>query len=85
MSERITWETCPRCGTLAALAWRGGTLVDVDCPGECAITSVDFDRRTPRRTTFQFPAPVAPRRAGAEAGPSKPPSELSPLDGPVPS
>lgn len=85
MSGRVTWETCPRCGTLAALGWHAGTLVHVDCPGECRVTSADFARRAPRRITFQFSAPVAPRKAEAETGPSRPQSNLSPPDASVPS
>ena len=81
MSERVTWEPCPRCGTLAALGWRGGTLVHVDCPGDCRVACAEFVSHVPRRVTFQFPAPVAPRKIDAETGLSWLRSAPSPPDG----
>ena len=72
MSDRVTWETCPRCGTLAALGWHSGTLVQVDCPRGCSVTAADVARTAPRRRTFQFPAPVAPRKAGVGGGRARP-------------
>jgi hypothetical protein len=44
MSDRITWEPCPRCGGLAAAGWAAVTsgagqaedrLVEFDCPAGC--------------------------------------------------
>ena len=63
-SERVTWETCPRCGLSAAVGWRGGVLVEVDCPGGCRLTSSDFAGRGPNG--LRFPIPVATRTTGAE-------------------
>jgi len=47
MSDVITWETCPRCGRVAAVGWssiRGdhdGEImrlpVEFDCPDGCAL------------------------------------------------
>jgi hypothetical protein len=37
-SERITWETCPRCGLTAAVGWLGGVPVEFDCTAGCAPT-----------------------------------------------
>jgi hypothetical protein len=60
-SERVTWETCPRCGLSAAVGWQRGTVVEVDCPGGCQLTAADFTRRGAKGLTF--PTPVAPRSA----------------------
>ncbi len=48
-SERVTWETCPTCGRCAAVGWRGGIPVEVDCPGGCGLTAAEFTRRTHQR------------------------------------
>ncbi|WP_448625645.1 hypothetical protein [Geodermatophilus sp. URMC 64] len=45
MSERVTWETCPRCGRSAAVGWVDGRAVEVDCPGGCALPSAEFARQ----------------------------------------
>lgn len=37
-SERITWETCPRCGLTAAVGWLDGVPVEFDCTAGCAPT-----------------------------------------------
>lgn len=37
MSERVTWETCPNCQRLAAVAWLNGTPVVCDCPNGCRL------------------------------------------------
>jgi anti-sigma regulatory factor (Ser/Thr protein kinase) len=29
--ERISWETCPHCGLTAAVGWRDGVPVELDC------------------------------------------------------
>lgn len=55
MSGRVSWETCPRCGRSAAVAWRSGTLVQVDCPGGCPLTAVDFARQASSHGPFHFP------------------------------
>jgi len=47
VSERITWETCPKCGTEAALGWircvdaNAGVEVpgEFDCPSGCLLTA----------------------------------------------
>lgn len=38
MSERVTWEECPQCRRLAALAWLDGVPVEFDCPNGCRLT-----------------------------------------------
>ena len=42
MADRVTWETCPECGGLAAIGWaraRGSAslveAVEFDCPNGC--------------------------------------------------
>ncbi len=45
-SERVTWETCPTCGRCAAVGWRDGSPVEVDCPGGCRVSAAEFARRT---------------------------------------
>ena len=57
-SERVTWETCPRCGLSAAVGWRDGMLIEVDCPGGCRLTATDFAGRGSERR--RFPMPLAP-------------------------
>jgi hypothetical protein len=47
MSERVSWEVCPRCGCLAAVGWvavpgvRSGSWesrpVEFDCPAGCQV------------------------------------------------
>jgi hypothetical protein len=37
VSERVTWETCPACGRLAAVGWLDGVPVQFDCPGGCRL------------------------------------------------
>ena len=60
--ERVTWEVCPRCGLSAAVGWRDGALVVVDCPGGCRLTAADFARRKAKE--FRFRPPVAPEPTG---------------------
>jgi hypothetical protein len=48
VSDRVTWETCPRCGQSAALGWTtirwitGDPLLELPvefaCPSDCDIT-----------------------------------------------
>jgi hypothetical protein len=38
MSDRVTWASCPQCGAWAAVGWRGGTVVEVDCRQQCELT-----------------------------------------------
>jgi hypothetical protein len=40
MSERVTWEACPRCGSPAAVGWARVPMA-ADAPGECR--PVEFD------------------------------------------
>ena len=61
--ERVTWETCPRCGSSAAVGWRDGTLVEADCPSGCRLTAADVAWRGPKRGTF--PPPTGPRTTPA--------------------
>jgi hypothetical protein len=58
--ERVTWETCPRCGLSAAVGWRDGALVTVDCPGGCRLAAADFSRRGAKRFRFRPPVPPEP-------------------------
>jgi hypothetical protein len=77
--ERVTWETCPRCGLSAAVGWRDGALVAVDCPGGCRLVAADFSRRGARRLRFRPPVAPEPTVDGAArvaAGPL--PSRLRP-------
>jgi hypothetical protein len=60
--ERVTWETCPRCGLSAVVGWRDGALVAVDCPGGCRLTAADFTRRGSKGLRFR--PPVAPEPTG---------------------
>ena len=64
-SERLTWETCPSCGRSAAVGWRGGIPLEVDCPGGCAVGAEVFARRTPR--TGDLPSSAARWTAAARA------------------
>ena|SRR5687767_430214 len=57
--ERVTWETCPRCGLSAAVGWRDGALVAVDCPGGCQLTATDFARRGAKGLRFRAPLRAA--------------------------
>jgi hypothetical protein len=40
MSERVTWEVCPRCGAVAAVGW---AAVPGAGSGPCASVPVEFD------------------------------------------
>src|SRR4051812_49878200 len=44
VSERITWETCPRCGLTAAVGWLDGVPVEFDCTAGCALTGQHLAR-----------------------------------------
>jgi hypothetical protein len=47
VSERVSWEVCPRCGRLAAVGWVavpggdgapcGSRPVEFDCPTGCQV------------------------------------------------
>jgi hypothetical protein len=70
---RLTWETCPRCGLSAAVGWRDGALVAVDCPGGCRLTAAHFTRRRGKGLRFRplvAPEPTVGRVARATAGPT---------------
>ena len=45
--ERVTWETCPRGGRCAAVGWRDGVPVAVDCPGGCRPPPAEFAQQAP--------------------------------------
>jgi hypothetical protein len=62
--ERVTWETCPHCGLSAAVGWRDGIMVAVDCPHGCQPTAADLDPRGPGRRSMHTPvgAPFGARR-----------------------
>jgi hypothetical protein len=49
MSDRVTWERCPRCGGSAAVGWIAGSAnrepaqdlpMEFDCPSGCDL---DFE------------------------------------------
>jgi hypothetical protein len=67
--ERVTWETCPNCGLSAAVGWRDGVLVIVDCPGGCNVTATDFAWQGPRRR--KFPPPMAPQTIASRTSASR--------------
>lgn len=74
--ERVTCETCPRCGLSAAVGWRDGALVAVDCPGGCRLTAADLARRGPKGLRFRPPVAPEPTVGGvvrAAAGPTPSP------------
>jgi hypothetical protein len=48
MTERVTWDICPRCGRYAAVGWLDGMPVGFDCPRGCQLTAGEFGRREPR-------------------------------------
>jgi hypothetical protein len=66
--ERVTWETCPRCGLSAAVGWREGALVAVDCPGGCRMTAADCTRRKPKGLRFPAPGRALRDRGWGRAG-----------------
>ncbi len=75
--ERVTWITCPRCGLSAAVGWRDGALVAVDCPGGCGLTAANLARRGAKELRYRppvSPEPTAGGVAGVVAGPA--PSSL---------
>jgi hypothetical protein len=37
ITERISWEVCPRCGGPAAVGWVDGTAVEFDCLRGCEL------------------------------------------------
>jgi hypothetical protein len=45
--ERLTWETCPVCGRSAAVGWRDGVPVTVDCPNDCRPSADEFAGQAP--------------------------------------
>ena len=60
--ERLTWETCPRCGRCAAVGWRDGVPLAVDCPGGCGPAPGEFARQAPGAAV---PSPAARWSAAA--------------------
>ena len=57
MSERITWESCPVCGSKAAVGWASSPKmeatpagrtqddpVEFDCPNGCRLSARDLAR-----------------------------------------
>jgi hypothetical protein len=44
VSERITWETCPRCGLTAAVGWLDEMPAEFECTRGCAPTEQDLGR-----------------------------------------
>jgi hypothetical protein len=58
VSDRVTWELCPRCGARAAVGWAAATsgggepapdaLVEYDCPTGCRPSSAELMHLTAR-------------------------------------
>src|SRR5687768_18217892 len=63
--ERVTWETCPKCGLSAAVGWVNGALVAVDCPSDCRLTAADFARRGANGLRFRTPVSPEPTVGGS--------------------
>jgi hypothetical protein len=52
VSDRVTWELCPRCGAIAAVGWSAATaaggepapdaLAEYDCPTGCRPSSAEL-------------------------------------------
>ena len=63
--ERVTWDTCPMCGLSAAVGWRDGVLVAVDCPGGCRLTAAMVIG--PREVLAGHVPPAAAGRSGRPA------------------
>ncbi|MGY1809697.1 hypothetical protein ACI8AF_20215 [Blastococcus sp. SYSU D00669] len=52
MSDRVTWEPCPRCGGTAAVGWAPDTgdaagpasevPVEFDCTSGCSVTPAEL-------------------------------------------
>jgi hypothetical protein len=62
--ERVTWETCPRCGLSAVVRWRDGALGALDCPGGCRLTAEDFARRKAKGLRLRRPVVPEPTAGG---------------------
>jgi hypothetical protein len=58
MSERVTWESCPGCGGLAAVGWLGGDVVEFDCVDGCCLTEQQ------EAVVRERPAPPLPSARG---------------------
>ncbi len=64
MSDRITWETCPNCGDLAAVGWErvawsdgdqaGELVVEFDCPNGCSVLVEPLERTYRRWLSFHL-------------------------------
>jgi hypothetical protein len=54
---RVTWIICPRCGLSAAVGWRDGVLVAVDCPSGCRLTAANLARRGAKECRYRPPVP----------------------------
>jgi len=56
MSDRVTWEICPRCGDVAAVGWAcvtpapgrpaGEIAVEFDCPSGCPLDDTELQELT---------------------------------------
>ena len=54
MSDHITWEACPVCGSTAAVGWAGeepqdgrpphGGPIEFDCPTGCRLSATELVR-----------------------------------------
>jgi hypothetical protein len=50
MLEPVVWETCLRCGDLAAIVWSSdGEVAGFDCRGGCALTDGQVGELPQRR------------------------------------
>jgi hypothetical protein len=65
MSDRVTWESCPRCGQAAALGWDDEHPVEFDCTTGCRPAAGQFrylaERSRVRDVLARISAPGAPR------------------------
>jgi hypothetical protein len=74
MSERVTWEACPRCGCLAAVGWaripgtgsaqRNCRPVEFDCIAGCPV---DVD------VLAQYYRPMGRNSSGRPSDPAQEP------------
>ena len=48
MSERVTWESCPRCSERAAVGLTDVQVAEFDCVSGCELTQDQKEWRPPR-------------------------------------
>jgi hypothetical protein len=55
MTDRVTWEPCPRCGEPAAVGWTGEVVAEFDCRHGCAVTEEQLMQLQRRRSPGERP------------------------------